>query len=74
MPKELNDEQVKLVQACIAAINEDDNGIDNLADQLDMDAEDRGLEDDQGNENESYESANDPVQVMLDDLAAYLKA
>jgi hypothetical protein len=49
-----------------------DNDFDDLAEALEISEQDRGKEDEDGNENDDYDSANDPVVTRVDEVTKIL--
>ena len=70
--KTITDEQAKVIKAALAfcADQDYDSFLDAAAEELGIDAETRGQEDDEGNDNEDYDQNEDPVHKEVENLKA----
>lgn len=71
---ELTADQLAVLRAGWAYFAEDPGHLDTMAEALEITPQERGAEDDDGNEIEDYDEANDPVAMRIDEVGALLDA
>jgi len=75
MPKlELTNEQLETIQTAWGIFVSDDDNADQFAENLEITTEERGLEDEEGNENDDYDEGSDVVFRRFGEVTLLLEA